>query len=116
VHKTRFESANHILEEIQKSLSVYLESKRRIFPRFYFLSDDELIEILSQTKDPFIINKHIGKCFEAINLLVFEGTKIKAMRSQEGEEVKFLSSIDVELPENKGNVEVWLKDIEYQMK
>lgn len=40
VHKTRFESAHHILEEIQKSLSVYLESKRKIFPRFYFLSDD----------------------------------------------------------------------------
>lgn len=47
---------------------------------------------------------------------MFEGTKIKAMRSQEGEEVKFLSSIDVETPENKGNVEVWLKDIEYQMR
>ena len=95
VHKTRLESAHRILEEIQKSLSVYLESKRRIFPRFYFLSDDELIEILSQTKDPFVINKHIGKCFEAINLLLFEGTKIRAMRSQEGEEVQFLSTIDV---------------------
>jgi hypothetical protein len=47
---------------------------------------------------------------------VFSGTKIVALRSQEGEEISLLSSIDVETPENKGNVEIWLKDIEHQMR
>lgn len=64
----RINSMDERLEKIQKSLDQYLEKKRMVFPRFYFVSDDDLLEILGQSKDPLAVQKHIKKCFEGANM------------------------------------------------
>ncbi|KAL4494234.1 hypothetical protein ABPG73_018753, partial [Tetrahymena malaccensis] len=115
--KNEFNQHNKTLDEIQKKLSDYLESKRRDFPRFFFLSDEELLEILADTKDPQKVQKHINKCFEAINKLDFSSKEdVSGMISAESENVKFNSKINVNEGDKKGNVEKWLGEIEHMMR
>lgn len=106
---------NEALESIQKSLEQYLETKRMAFPRFYFLSNDELLEIMSQTRDPHAVQPHMSKCFDAIKRIKFgegrHGHDILGFLDPSGEVVPLSDPVKAE-----GPVEVWLLSFERMMR
>ena len=84
-----------------------------IFARFFFLGSDELLKILANTKDPYLVQPYMNKCFEGISEIQFdEQVCVYGMVSEEGEVVGYLKKIDVNDGDRKGNVEKWMLDIE----
>uniref|UniRef100_A0A3Q3MNV8 Dynein axonemal heavy chain 10 n=1 Tax=Mastacembelus armatus TaxID=205130 RepID=A0A3Q3MNV8_9TELE len=103
------------LEKCQKSLNDYLDSKRNAFPRFFFISDDELLSILGSS-DPSCVQEHMIKMYDNIASLRFDvesngQTVAGAMVSAEGEVMELKKPIPVE-----GKVEGWMTEILLEMR
>ncbi|NXI65822.1 DYHC2 protein, partial [Anseranas semipalmata] len=101
------------LQRCQRSLNEFLEEKRSAFPRFYFIGDDDLLEILGQSMNPLVIQSHLKKLFAGINSVNFdeEFKYIVAMKSVEGETVPLRNKVLL-----SSDVEVWLNSLALEMK
>ncbi|CAF0723119.1 unnamed protein product [Rotaria sordida] len=100
------------LGRCQKALNELLEEKRSIFPRFYFIGDDDLLEILGQSTNPTVIQTHLKKLFAGIHTVQFDETNqnILGMRSLDGELVPLTKKIHITT-----SVEEWLKELSKEM-
>ena len=108
----RYES---VMGFLQKALGEYLEKQRQVFPRFYFVNNDDLIEILGNSQEPKKIFPYLSKMFSALSGLHFlDETDIQnkavAFLSKEGEVVHLSSPIDLNV-----SVGDWVCELEDQM-
>ncbi|XP_057306686.1 dynein axonemal heavy chain 6-like [Hydractinia symbiolongicarpus] len=109
------QACNSNLEKIHRSLEEYLDTKRLVFSRFYFLSNDELLDILANSKDVTAVQPYLLKCFGNIKKLNFDVKQkapfpIAGMTSNEGEYVDLPDSLKA-----RGQVEQWLVSVENVM-
>lgn len=108
---------NSDIETCEKALNAYLEEKKKVFPRFYFLSNQSLLDILSNGNNPVKVDEQIGNCFDGLRNLKFklEGPEpfktALGMYSKDGEEfVPFCTEFVC-----NGAVENYLCDLEAKM-
>ncbi|ETM55018.1 hypothetical protein L914_01719 [Phytophthora nicotianae] len=130
------------LEICQKALNQYLDGKKDIFPRFYFVSTASLLEILSNGNHPPRIQPHFGNCFDGIESFEFisaqsalesknssggslSGRKMSSTPSSASLEERFLAMAMiskegevVQFPDSHlihGTVENWFNDLVFVM-
>ena len=113
----RLETMLDQLERCSKALSDFLEEKRTKMPRFYFIGDEDLLQILGQAANPAVIQQHLKKLFQGLKAVEFgagraggEG-EIVEMCSGHGERAVLRTPVVVTT-----EVEKWLDDLAKEMR
>ena len=108
------ERLSELLNKIQKALGEYLERERISFPRFYFVGDEDLLEIIGNSNDTMRIAKHFRKMFAGLSGLVLdEDSTITGFTSKEGEAVYLKRPVSLaKIPK----INDWLAALENNMK
>ena len=123
VNATNTEGRDKILEEFiseidlcEKALNEYLEQKKKIFPRFYFVSNQALLDILSNGNNPEKVNEYISDCFDGMKDMKFVEEGARPYRTAQGMFAKDGEYVAFQTPFTCVNaVENYLCDLEKKM-
>ena len=103
------------VKDIIYGLEGYLRKKCLSFPRLFFLSRQEILALLCQTRDPTKAQEHLRLCFSGIHSLEFdELQEIQSMQSPKGERIPFPAPIRTR--DARGCVEKWMIQVEESMR
>uniref|UniRef100_A0A0X3P013 Dynein heavy chain, cytoplasmic n=1 Tax=Schistocephalus solidus TaxID=70667 RepID=A0A0X3P013_SCHSO len=104
-----------LLSKIQRSLGEYLERQRSSFPRFYFVGDEDLLEIIGNSKNIPRLQKHFKKMFAGVHSIKLneECTEVLGLVSKEGEEVDFVHVVSIK---DNPVINDWLRLLEQEMR
>lgn len=116
LHKT-LERLSELLANVQKALGDYLETQRSAFARFYFVGDEDLLEIIGNSKDVAIVQRHFTKMYAGITSLKAEkvggNDLVLKMNSREGEVVEFKKPVNIT---EDSKINVWLTKVDNEMR
>jgi dynein heavy chain len=100
-----------VLVRCEKSLTEYLETKRKIFPRFFFVSSADLVDILSKGSDPKAVMVHMSKIVDSIETFLIDDNPNGSTHPKKVWELVSIQGEHVRLSEDyicEGPVEDWL--------
>ena len=104
------------LDYCQRKLETYLEKKRGVFPRFYFVSNSDLLKILSIGTDPNMIQDDFEKMFDAISRVSFDRVDRRMIRAINQDWGGTTETVDLDVTVKcEGNIEDWLCKLETAM-
>ncbi|XP_033735277.1 cytoplasmic dynein 1 heavy chain 1-like isoform X2 [Pecten maximus] len=104
-----------LLGKIQKALGEYLERERASFPRFYFVGDEDLLEIIGNSKNVTRLQKHFKKMFAGVASIILneDSSQVIGLLSKEGEEVQFATPVSIAA---NPKINEWLTLVEKEMR
>jgi dynein heavy chain 1 len=104
-----------LLTKIQKALGEYLERERASFPRFYFVGDEDLLELIGNSRDVVRVQKHFRKMFAGLHSLRLseDASSIVGITSKEGEYITLRKPISFA---RNPKINDWLSLLELEMK
>ncbi|MBN3298743.1 DYHC1 protein, partial [Amia calva] len=104
-----------LLGKIQKALGEYLERERSSFPRFYFVGDEDLLEIIGNSKNVAKLQKHFKKMFAGVSSIILneDNTEVLGISSREGEEIIYKTAVSIT---DHPKINEWLTLVEKEMR
>ncbi|XP_017891098.1 cytoplasmic dynein 2 heavy chain 1 isoform X2 [Ceratina calcarata] len=104
-----FTNLKDSLDRCQKSLDEYLEEKRSSYPRLYFLSDEDLLELVSGSGRG--LEAHLPKLYQGVGSTITDDNGLTAVVSAEGEILRLPQAVDL-----RDSLPRWLSNLEERMK
>ena len=111
---SKLQELNSSLSNAQKKLIQFMEQSRDRFPRFYFLSDDDLLLILAGKVDlnsSGLLRKLFNNCINQLIVKEDSNKQINAIESIEGEQIKLDSEVRIIEKEGAQGIERWLANL-----
>jgi len=103
-----------LLAKIQKALGEYLEKERSSFPRFYFVGNEDLLDIIGNSKNIDRLQKHFQNMFAGVHSVSLNGeqTEVIGLNSREGEHVVLKTPVKVK----DIKINTWLTNLAAEMR
>ena len=107
------ERLEQLLVQIKKALADYLERQRALFPRFYFVGDNDLLEIIGNAKDVSKLQRHFRKLFSGVHEIILseDGESSIGCSSMEGEKVMYTNPVKI----TGEKINVWLTNMDKEV-
>ena len=113
--RERLEQCMELFGQLKTGMSTLLDAKRQNFARLYFMSDRDILDMMSQSATaPHLLGSYVHKCFDGVFNFVLSRRKdsIEALCSKESEQVYLSKPIVFQ------NIvaEVWMSALEQEMR